>query len=896
MKRTILQLVFTLLCVMGTYAQRASLIMVTDSMALRYAMEAVGDTATMYDYYIGSASLSGSTTKLLVLVDLMPDAGWNHPCKLVYINRTISSSLVSPVNAIFDATQPPLDVDFRILMKPNRMGEAAAAKPSVMSIPSNSIDNTAGHTYALIVSGGVSKVQNMERYWNDCSFIYQTLRRRYGIPRQNIKVAMADGTDPAEDMNLTDRNEFASSPLDLDNDNTDDIEYAATKGNIREILETYAQELTDSDHLLVFVTDHGGTENGKSYICLWGGERLYPEELSSYLDGCQAGFITFILGQCNSGGFIDGLKASNRVVSTACKADERSYSRTDIPYDEFLYRWTCTLNGQDAFGNSVTRNAGIINAHNYAASNDRYANGGSMLASETPAINYFTNSVVSGLALDSIPPTVYLCFYHDASDCILKTQEYTKQITPSIPVLDRRNMMFWKSKDIWVRNQNDGFENTENQTPIIEDDEARTFIYTRIKNIGVKPYINGNTTINLYWALSSLYLTEDQWRGYDKDNQGGKIIEKGVKGTIEAGGDTIILTKKTFDNASDYTSDDYLPICILARIDETNKDELITDSDKIVAAWESDQIAQNNTLSLLTTKDNNFNVILCNVDNITKFYKLQITTNNNHLLENNKAEISLKVSPPLEEAWKGSGEQGSYVEFDNENPGFIRIKNDSAIISDIALSARARGYISMKCSFIAEKPIEKDSTYDIDVVLIDNATGRWIGGETFRIHQSARPAISTDINSTLMNGHLTLSAENSSEQVSYKWYDSKGNLIGTGNSINVPASSSESEFTVRSESLEDGAVSYSKVNVSPVSAIKSLENTKSSVKVVLRDAATSTTVLKLSSASASLPTTEYEVEEGERECEIPTASLPSGVYGITLVEDGIPVESRKVLK
>ena len=73
-------------------------------------------------------------------------------------------------------------------------------------------------------------------------------------------------------------------------------------------------------------------------------------------------------------------------------------------------------------------------------------------------------------------------------------------------------------------------------------------------------------------------------------------------------------------------------------------------------------------------------------------------------------------------------------------------------------------------------------------------------------------------------------------------------------------------------------------------------NTKNSVKVVLRDAATSTTVLKLSSASAASPTTEYEVEEGERECEIPTASLPSGVYGITLVEDGIPVESRKVLK
>ena len=57
---------------------------------------------------------------------------------------------------------------------------------------------------------------------------------------------------------------------------------------------------------------------------------------------------------------------------------------------------------------------------------------------------------------------------------------------------------------------------------------------------------------------------------------------------------------------------------------------------------------------------------------------------------------------------------------------------------------------------VIDSEISKDVSCDVDVMLIEESTGKCIGGETFRIHQGARPAISTDINSTLMNEHQKL--------------------------------------------------------------------------------------------------------------------------------------------
>ena len=86
------------------------------------------------------------------------------------------------------------------------------------AVPSlNEGASTASRTYAVILSGGVDKFSNYERYWNDCSFIYQTLVNKYGVPKQNIYPIMSDGDNPAVDMHCP-SGSFVSQPLDLDFD------------------------------------------------------------------------------------------------------------------------------------------------------------------------------------------------------------------------------------------------------------------------------------------------------------------------------------------------------------------------------------------------------------------------------------------------------------------------------------------------------------------------------------------------------------------------------------------------------------------------------------------------------------------------------------------------------
>ena len=83
--------------------------------------------------------------------------------------------------------------------------------------------------YAVLINGGRNRLTNHERYWNDCSFLYRTLRQTFHIPKRNITVLMSDGGAPEEDMLRADARGFASSSPDLDGDGQSDIDYPATE-------------------------------------------------------------------------------------------------------------------------------------------------------------------------------------------------------------------------------------------------------------------------------------------------------------------------------------------------------------------------------------------------------------------------------------------------------------------------------------------------------------------------------------------------------------------------------------------------------------------------------------------------------------------------------------------
>mgnify|MGYP005751976905 FL=1 len=513
MKKLICILMMFILCLQYNYA--GHLDRRDNTKLIEYLKTVCNDKLGEYDYYQGSKMVKiGFYDYSYFFVDMQPGAGWEHPCKHLYC-RAASPLFSADTLIVYDGMRPLPDADLIPLSVKDRYGAKSKLKAKVAKLQVNAGNQNkfSGNTYAVILSGGMNKDANEERYWNDCSFLYQTLRNHYNISRKNIKVIMADGTDPAADMKTVD-NEYISSPLDLDGDGTSDIDYAATRENVTSVIKELSSKMTDKDHLLLFVVDHGGYDKQKqqSYICLWGDAKLYPDELNDCLKAGDAGYVSIVMGQCHSGGFVEALKGNNRVIATACAENELSFGNEDIPFDEFVYRWTSALNGYDAEGNKVAevQNAygftTITDAARYAQKQDMYTDGKFPYAEETPQLSWLTNSTAEDLALDTIPPTVYLCITEGSASKPLSFSRYPKE------KLVAAGQYFWNSSDIWLRNQDDGIENQKHENPDISESKRDFYVYTKVRNKGVKPYSGKGWSLASWWAESSVIITRDVWQ------------------------------------------------------------------------------------------------------------------------------------------------------------------------------------------------------------------------------------------------------------------------------------------------------------------------------------------------------------------------------------------------
>lgn len=439
-----------------------------------------------YDIYCSSTYLwrtfgsKLSEQSILAFVDLEPNSGWEHPCKYIYISRLTNQY------EVVDSLLPPSDLTLLPLQIHNS-GQSAMQQFRLPVYHSNDSD-TPMRTYAVIINGGMNKNANHERYWNDCSFIYQTLHNTYDIPRSHIKVVFADGTDPALDLIKYDTKELVNSPLDLDGDNTDDIQYAATKANLQTVFQELGNTLTDEDHLFVFVTGHGNKPltGGTPSLYLWNGELLLPSEFSNYLDMVNAQCISVIMGQCYSGAFIQAVHGNNRIIATACSSSEKSYGLQNIPFDSFLYNWTSAVNRADHLSNTIYSdrdNNGYISmneAFSYAKAHNPFVIDNNRYEHETPQLDFIAGVLYDDLSFDRMPETVDLYIRDDNKD--IGKEPYLQ------PYLYKA---LWFSPDLYLRNQDDGVDNHEHEMLYIEDtsDEEATFhIYANVHNRGTKTY------------------------------------------------------------------------------------------------------------------------------------------------------------------------------------------------------------------------------------------------------------------------------------------------------------------------------------------------------------------------------------------------------------------------
>lgn len=322
-------------------------------------------------------------------IDDAPFASWSHPCRYVYVDAATGA------NTVQHKVMPPQlnDMEALVTQQVHVSGPLFNFPRTRGSARSGSENN-----YAVIISGGGNINTNWERYWNECSAIYSVLTKIYGYNKDKVYVLISDGTNPEPDRYMN-NGSIMSSPLDLDDDGIADVQYAATRQNISTVFNILSRKLTPEDQLFIYTTDHGyqidGTHVG---MCLWN-ENITDAELAREVDKVNARSVFICMEQCNSGGFIDDLNDSKRVIATACTYSQSSSATLDLMYNEFTYHWISAVAGKTPYGAWVYADAngdGVVSireAFEYAKRMDQWKK------TETPQYSSTPSSLGTRLSL-----------------------------------------------------------------------------------------------------------------------------------------------------------------------------------------------------------------------------------------------------------------------------------------------------------------------------------------------------------------------------------------------------------------------------------------------------------------------------------------------------------------
>lgn len=678
-----------------------------------------------YSLDIDHMQMGGMQTydRWVFFVDEEPQKGWRHNCSLYAVPKVVPSNYdLDDIPVEYERlSMPPSQYDLMPYNIRNSLRDNASLQirvPNYQEVNGGDsiINEAAEHTYVMILSGGYNKYSNYGRYWNDCSYIYQTLRNKYGIPKNNITLLMADGDNPAEDMVKTDWTGYQSSPLDLDFDSIADLHLAATRTNVFNILSSYAQSLTSDDHLFIYVIDHGSYDNaGNSMICLWNQQNLKDYELAAKLDSINARSINVLLGQCYSGGFVEELEANGRVIATACSGTESSWACPDIPYDEFVYQWTCAVNEMDKDSvellSDIDLNGRVTiqEAFEWARDHDR--------RNETPQFSSIPLSVGEDLAFNNIP---------NGYDLYIKDNEEDTGKEPNTTKIN-----IFRSPDIYIRNQNDGFDVHESEkidTTLFH----QLYAYAIVRNRGTEDYTGQNQYVHFYWAAPRLFFNPASFHIDDDDICAAEIGFAQI-GRVNAGDSSIVvcafnIPEFYYNKYRKYLRKRELSLYALISKRRNPLDEDLEGVIKGGKQWvrNNNNLAVRNYFTIMVSR-RNYDFEFCSQLDSARY---TIEFNRDTLYTMDKLYIKsdlLSDSTHVTPAHHLINMMQSY-----ENDGWLRLDGDSCVAENLLITPETDTEFSIKIEN-EENTIDSIPDYDIDVYLRDSETNEIIGGMTLRV-------------------------------------------------------------------------------------------------------------------------------------------------------------------
>lgn len=376
----------------------------------------------------------------------------------------------------------------------------------------------------------------------------------------------------------------------------------------------------------------------------------------------------------------------------------------------------------------------------------------------------------------------------------------------------------WVSDNIWIRNANDS--GPQHQNPVYNNAGIPNFVNVRVINKSCTASV-GNDQLKLYWAKSSTGLSyPDPWNGgiYHPVTgaEMGNIVGTLNIPVLQPGEETVLTLPWVVPNPANYGSGgDEWRFSLLARIESSNDPMSVAETADLNSnVRNNNNIAWKNITVVMPDLPTGI-VAIANPFNTPKTYYLEFLSDDleagSPIYE--EAEVSIKMDGALYNAWERGG-KGSHLLSPTLEENKKIVGGNNVILDNISFNPNEAGTLRLGFNFLTRKSTQK-SEFRYHLIQKDAETGQVIGGETFIINKNQRAlfeANAGEAQAVNANESITLNAEDIQETATYNWYDSEGNLIHQGKSLQIPHAVAE-KYRLEVISSLDGFKDYAEAEV-----------------------------------------------------------------------------------
>lgn len=465
-----------------------------------------------------------------------------------------------------------------------------------------------------------------------------------------------------------------------------------------------------------------------------------------------------------------------------------------------------------------------------------------------------------------------------------------------------------ESPDIWVRNQDDGFENQEHEEPEYHSMEP-VYVYVKVRN---KSCLNstGNEKLALHWSKSG------SWSGWPDHWDGtlpsiGNLIGLQTIPVIEAGDDLIIEFE--WNIPSPYIFDNWSS-CLMARIENSILDPITIHPDRL-----DDDIFFNNNVSLKNVTIIDFlpgivgppmvgNVqypfgkylYMGNAAGYAETFDFEFAVPDelagNSLLQ--EAEVRLFFTPGLWNLIEQEAMNNQHVRI--LSPGVLMPLADKAVLKNITIPANMREEVYVGYNFLSQQSSTKQE-FKYHVRQYFSSGNSPIGGEHFVVRKPVMRNLKADAGPDqylLPTESITITAQDVGEPATYHWYDVQGNLLASNPSLTVYGPSAPTNYRLEVIADADGIKDYDDLTVYPKEnyiQIVTPNPASNQVQVSCTTTNVNTASLAVLDANGTVLLQKQIGTNQQSTTQLQVSGLAAGVYDLTLICDGTPMDVKTLI-